>query len=143
MYTKINKHEGTTFGYPHLFHVQSELSTKARWLNTNDSPQKWLSIEKSDDWQKIEKEWLYKSRFLDKETYFKVFSKYSQVEKFELTNIYDPPMTLKEIKKFRREKRKQYSLKGTNTKTVKSVSVSNWFGRTSRQSSKLEQHAKA
>lgn len=91
----------------------------------------------------MDKEWLFKSKFLDNDTYFKVFSKYSQVEQFALTNIYDPPLTLKEIRKIRREKRKQYSLKGAKSKPTKSVSFTDLFGRTRRTNSKVTQLAKA
>lgn len=59
----------------------------------------------------FDKEWLPKTKFIDRETYTKVFAKYSQVAQVKLTNIYDPPLTLKEIRRMRRNKRKQYRLK--------------------------------
>lgn len=102
--------------------MQSEASTNAHRLDDRQSLQKSMSIEKSLDLQLHDKEWLCKSRFLDKDTYFKVFSKYSQVDQFTLTNIYDPPLTLKEIRKLRRDKRKQYNLKGAKPKNAKPVS---------------------
>ena len=65
---------------------------------------------------KLEEEWLPKSKNIEKENYFKIFSKYSQLKSVNLTNIYDPPLTMKEIKKVRREKRKQYKIKHSKTK---------------------------
>lgn len=64
----------------------------------------------------IENEWLPQSKYIEKEKYFKVFNNYSQVPQVQLTNIYDPPLTMKEIKKLRRDKRRQMRAKNAKKK---------------------------
>jgi hypothetical protein len=54
-------------------------------------------------------------------TYFKLFSKYSQVGKFKLTNIYDPPLTMKEIKKLRKDRKKQAKARLNKKRIVRVV----------------------
>ena len=74
--------------------------------------------------KKFEEEWLNRSKMLEKGTYYKVFSKYSQVAKFKLTNIYDPPLTMKEIKKLRRERKRQAKARVNKRRNVRSPSPS-------------------
>lgn len=104
------------FNPPVLHHAQSELYAQTRKLETGNAV--LIHAAKSFDPSKNSEEWLAKSKFIEKADYYKVFGKYWQVKEFQLTNIYDPPLTMKEIKKLRKEKRKQYKLKMQSKKKV-------------------------
>jgi hypothetical protein len=100
-----------------LQHAQSELNP-----NTNRLDLEEMRAQRADSFSVMnsrkQEEWLGKSKFISKETYYKVFSKYCQVNKFNLTDIYDPPFTLKEIKKIRRDRRRQQKMKNYKRKQV-------------------------
>jgi hypothetical protein len=95
--------------HPSLHHAQSELNTfpKKFMLKTETR----ATSVKPKDSMKIEEEWLSKSKFITKDYYFKIFSKLFQLKKWQITDIFDPPLTMREIKKIRKEKRKLYKIR--------------------------------
>lgn len=103
---------------PPLAHAHSELNTHTKRLDgsTGKEVKRVQQLSVCDN-RKLE-EWLRKYKYITKETYYKIFSKYCQLKDYKLTDIYDPPLTIKEIKKLRREKRRLYKLKNFRKKPV-------------------------
>lgn len=104
---------------PPLSHAHSELNTCSKRLEGNNGKEvKKVPQLSACDNKKEQAEWLQNYKFISKENYYKIFGKYCQVKEYKLINIYDPPMTIKEIKKLRREKRRLYRLKISQKKNV-------------------------
>lgn len=76
------------------------------------SPSSFSKVNQNDQ------ECIAKTKYLTKDIYDKILPKYEQIKHFKITNIYDPPLTIKEIKKLRRDKRKLYKLRQTKRKQV-------------------------
>ena len=107
------------FGIPSLHHAQSELYPNPSKLEVK--AEKHVEPPSIIHDPNYEHEWMSKSQYLTKEQYFKVFSKYSQVKTAKLTDIYDPPLTMKEIKKIRRDRRRQQKQQKLKQKARKMV----------------------
>lgn len=123
-----NEPEYSIYGHSSLFHAKSDLGTNTKMTNDNSentaatqSRQEMHKIISELDLKKYEEEWLPKSKYIEKDIHFRIFNKYAQVPEVNLTNIYDPPLTMKEIKRMRREKRKLYKIKGLKGKNGKPV----------------------